>query len=166
MLYLRERDVALTAQVAGWAPGPVWMGVEYLAPTGIWSPDRSACIQSLTWPPSRADIKKGWSYTSTTSKFLYNNFIFSHSTDQWPVHASWTNTFHAATKRQIHGKSIWRLKNLWLLSKFRSTSREPFSYQNCPTLWFKLSFLCFKLRRLHCALKAVLVTEISKFWNV
>ena len=32
---------------AGWAPGPVWPGVENLAPTGIRSPDRPARSQSL-----------------------------------------------------------------------------------------------------------------------
>jgi len=35
------------AQEAGWAPGPVWTGVESFAPTGIRSPDRSARSQSL-----------------------------------------------------------------------------------------------------------------------
>jgi len=29
-------------QEAGWAPGPVWNGVEYLASTRIRSPDRPA----------------------------------------------------------------------------------------------------------------------------
>jgi len=32
---------------AGWAPGPVWKGVEKLAPTGIRSPDRPASSDSL-----------------------------------------------------------------------------------------------------------------------
>jgi len=32
---------------AGWAPGPVWTGAEYLAPTGIRSPDRPACSELL-----------------------------------------------------------------------------------------------------------------------
>jgi len=32
-------------QEAGWAPGPVWTGVENIAPTGIWSPDRPACSE-------------------------------------------------------------------------------------------------------------------------
>ena len=34
-------------QEAGWAPGPVWTGAEYLAPTGIRSPDRPASSESL-----------------------------------------------------------------------------------------------------------------------
>ena len=34
-------------QEAGWAPGPVWTGAENLASTGIPSPDRPACSQSL-----------------------------------------------------------------------------------------------------------------------
>jgi hypothetical protein len=34
-------------QEAGWAPGPVWAGVENLAPTGIRSPDRPTRSESL-----------------------------------------------------------------------------------------------------------------------
>ena len=34
-LYCRERDSVHIVQEAGWAPGPVWTGAEYLAPTGI-----------------------------------------------------------------------------------------------------------------------------------
>jgi hypothetical protein len=34
-------------QEAGWAPGLVWTGAEYLAPTGIRSPDRPARSESL-----------------------------------------------------------------------------------------------------------------------
>ena len=42
-------DPVPIVQEAGWAPGPVWTGVENLAPTGIRSPDRRACSQSLYW---------------------------------------------------------------------------------------------------------------------
>jgi len=35
-----ERDPVLCVQVAGWALGPVWTGVENLALTGIRSPGR------------------------------------------------------------------------------------------------------------------------------
>jgi hypothetical protein len=41
-------------QEAGWAPGPVWRGAEYLATTRIRSPDRQARSQSLyrlSYPP-------------------------------------------------------------------------------------------------------------------
>ena len=34
-------------QEAGWAPEPVWAGAENNAATGIRSPDRSACSESL-----------------------------------------------------------------------------------------------------------------------
>ena len=34
-------------QEAGWAPGPVWTGLENLAPTCIWSPDRTSRSESL-----------------------------------------------------------------------------------------------------------------------
>jgi len=35
-LSTRERDPVPMVQEAGWAPGPVWTGVEYLALTGIY----------------------------------------------------------------------------------------------------------------------------------
>ena len=41
------KDPVLIVQEAGWAPGPVWMGAENLAPTGIRSPDRPARSESL-----------------------------------------------------------------------------------------------------------------------
>jgi hypothetical protein len=34
-------------QEAGWAAGPVWTGAENFAPTGIRSPGRPPCSQSL-----------------------------------------------------------------------------------------------------------------------
>ena len=40
-------------QEAGWAPGPVWIGAEDLAPTGIRSPDipaRSGSLYRLRYP--------------------------------------------------------------------------------------------------------------------
>jgi len=41
------KDPVFIVQEAGWASGPVWIGVENLAPTGIRSPDRPARRQSL-----------------------------------------------------------------------------------------------------------------------
>jgi len=41
------KDLVPIVQEAGWAPGPVWTGVENLTPTGIRSPDRLAHSQSL-----------------------------------------------------------------------------------------------------------------------
>ena len=41
------KDPVPTVQEAGWAPGPVWTGAEYLATTGIRSPDRPARSESL-----------------------------------------------------------------------------------------------------------------------
>ena len=41
------KDPVPSVQGAGWASGPVWTGVENLAPTGIRSPDRPGRRQSL-----------------------------------------------------------------------------------------------------------------------
>ena len=46
-LYPRERPGIPIVQEAGWAPGPVWMSVGNLSPTGIRSPDRPARSESL-----------------------------------------------------------------------------------------------------------------------
>ena len=41
-LYPREDDPVPIVYEAGWTPGPVWTGAEYLAPAGIRSLDRAA----------------------------------------------------------------------------------------------------------------------------
>ena len=41
------KDPVPIVQEAGWAPGPVWIGAENLAPTGIRSPDLPARGESL-----------------------------------------------------------------------------------------------------------------------
>ena len=46
-LYPPGKDPVPIVQEAGWATGPVWTGAENLAPTGIRSPDRPACSESL-----------------------------------------------------------------------------------------------------------------------
>jgi len=46
-LFTPGKDLVPTGREAGWAPGPVWTGAENLATTGIRSPDRPACSQSV-----------------------------------------------------------------------------------------------------------------------
>ena len=46
-LFTLGKDPVPTVQEAGWAPGMVWTRVENLALTGIRSPDRPTCSQSL-----------------------------------------------------------------------------------------------------------------------
>ena len=48
-------------QETGWAPGPVWTGVENLASTGIRSPDRPArkmSLYRLSCPSPRPNKKR------------------------------------------------------------------------------------------------------------
>jgi hypothetical protein len=47
LLFTPGKDPVPIVQEAGWAPRPVWTGVENLAPTGIRFPDRPAHGQSL-----------------------------------------------------------------------------------------------------------------------
>ena len=46
-LFTPGKDPVPIVQEVGWAPRPVWTGAQNLAPTGIRSPDRLACSQSL-----------------------------------------------------------------------------------------------------------------------
>ena len=41
------KNLVPIVQEAGWAPGPVWIDEEILAPTGIRSPDLQARSESL-----------------------------------------------------------------------------------------------------------------------
>jgi hypothetical protein len=43
----RERDAVRIVQEAGCASEPVWMGPENLAPTGVQTPGRPTCTESL-----------------------------------------------------------------------------------------------------------------------
>jgi hypothetical protein len=47
LLSIPKKDPVPIVQEGGWAPGPVWMCAENLAPTGVRSPDRPAHSQSL-----------------------------------------------------------------------------------------------------------------------
>ena len=46
-LFTPRKEAGPIVQEAGWAAGPVWTGVENLAPIGIRSPDRTVLSQSL-----------------------------------------------------------------------------------------------------------------------
>ena len=46
-IFTPGKDPVPIVQEAGWAPGPVWTGVENFTPTRIWFPGRPACSKSL-----------------------------------------------------------------------------------------------------------------------
>ena len=81
----RERDPAPIVQEAGWARGVVWMDAENLVPTGIRSPDRPACSQSLHRLRYRSplfgghrrssqhvsgELQNAWKFTTMSSHLL------------------------------------------------------------------------------------------------
>jgi hypothetical protein len=47
LLYPRGRDPVPVIDEAGWAPEPVWIGVENLGPGAVRSPDHPACSMLL-----------------------------------------------------------------------------------------------------------------------
>jgi len=61
-LFTPGKDLVRIVQEAGWAPGPVWTGAEYFAPTGFRSPDRPARNQSLYRLHSPAHIVSSLSH--------------------------------------------------------------------------------------------------------
>jgi len=63
-LYPRESDPVPFVQEAGWGPGPVWTGVENLAPTDIRSPDH----------PARSESPHRLSYPGHTSLTVYLHY--------------------------------------------------------------------------------------------
>jgi hypothetical protein len=69
---LRERP-GTHVQEAGWAPGPGWTGAEYLALTGIRSPDRPTRSQSLYRLSYSAHVTK-LSFTIFFTNILHNIF--------------------------------------------------------------------------------------------
>jgi hypothetical protein len=69
LLFTPGKDPISIVQEAGWVLGPVWTGAEYLAPTGIWSPDRPARSQSLyrlRYP----------AHTCVTISLSYSGYVF------------------------------------------------------------------------------------------
>ena len=72
-LFTPRKDPVPMVQEAGWAPGPVWIGAENLAPTGIRSPDRPACSQSLYWLSYLALVSKvpHYSFLRQTEHAIY-----------------------------------------------------------------------------------------------
>ena len=69
-LYPRERDSVPTVYEAGWAPGSVWTGEEYLAHTGIRSPVRPARSQSLHRLSYPGPFKRNQTETNTYDEHL------------------------------------------------------------------------------------------------
>ena len=61
-IHPHERDPVPTVHETGWAPGPVWTGVESIATTGIRSPNHPARSSvaiptELSWPITEYCIK-------------------------------------------------------------------------------------------------------------
>ena len=104
------KDPVPIVQEAGQAPGPVWMGAENLAPTGIRSPDRRARSESLyrlSYPgPS---VFKKILHNFEGSCILYwisyqNWFVFEIPKQMDSSFASWYDEF---SKNEIQNSRRW-----------------------------------------------------------
>jgi len=78
-LFTPGKDSVPIVDEAGWAPGPVWTGVEILASTGIRSPDRPACSQAL------------YRLSFASHKWLHNNLKSGRRIWEW---CDLTEKFH------------------------------------------------------------------------
>ena len=79
-LFTPGKDPVSVVQEWGWASGPVWTSAENLLPTGIQSPDRSACSHSLyrlSYPGHNLD---GSDDQINVQLFLPSSHIFKTST--------------------------------------------------------------------------------------
>jgi hypothetical protein len=74
-LYPQERDPVHIVQEVGWTPGLVWMDVENLASTGIWSPDNPTHSESYT---DYAILAYNLCFTFN-KHLLFHNFSFLYS---------------------------------------------------------------------------------------
>ena len=104
----------------GWAPGPVWTGAEYLASTGIRSPDRPARSELLhrlnyRGPPCSVDaggmVGRGMNLTthlnlvSRLRMSVAVHLHFVHTFVTWTA-ATWTLTPHKGSE----GRDCWRTR--------------------------------------------------------
>ena len=93
------KDPVPIVQEAGWARGPVWTATEYLAPTGIRSPDRPTRSQSLyrlrykgpkiscpSQIPHRAPWDRTRPSTSNEPFQLYPGFSFLKKKIKWNIY--------------------------------------------------------------------------------
>ena len=76
-LYPREKDPVHTVQEAGWAPTPVCMGAENLAPNGIRSPKLPAHIVAV---PTKLSRPTTISYSLSILFFASYNHETEHFT--------------------------------------------------------------------------------------
>jgi hypothetical protein len=77
------KDPVTIVQEAGWAPGPVWIGAENLAPTGIRSPyfpARSESLYRLSYPGPQSVDKLTDKSTCTFIRFLTCLIVFTFGT--------------------------------------------------------------------------------------
>jgi len=95
-----RKDPVPIVQDAGWTPTPVWMGMEYLIPTGTRSPDVHPVVSRYTdWAipaHKQEDIKQRKTTNKKQKKGLYLNCYMKIMTcticevsQIWNINAFW-----------------------------------------------------------------------------
>jgi pterin-4a-carbinolamine dehydratase len=171
-----ERDPVPIMQEAGWAPGPVWTGVENIAPTNIGSPECPACSKSLY--QLRYSGPHRWGGTCCIyhqSRFEHGHKMYVWNTgshlrdsiteDQNPFH-SWspqwsficTSVSEVCERCSCHPKTTvswtWVTLLVVLLSALASWLhfRSCLNLALCPNLGLHYAFISDYATSLHCEL--------------
>jgi hypothetical protein len=114
--FIPRKDPVPSVQEAGWAPGPVWTGVENLAPTGIRYPDRPACFQSLyrLSYPAHLGHERPWKINQTRVSF-HMTFCESIHLSVWCIltnhkvtyiHDAWSSNYSVQQEMLLCGNGF------------------------------------------------------------
>jgi hypothetical protein len=106
-------DPVHMVQEAGWVTEPVWTGAENLAPTGIRSPDRPACSESLYRLSYPAGITK-----PSITFFERESERVSHRCSS--VHLKISNTWRCVVGRIVPDVSVNRSAFICLTLKMKA----------------------------------------------
>jgi len=125
----------------GWvtqsAPGPVWTGVENLAPSGIWSSDRPACGGSLDQQSYPNPLISNCIYiyfilppVYLTSRYLLADQILPLLPALQQAWSTWNKSLHTSIQklknlhiRVVCGCSVVTSRSIWVWLEQKCTQR-------------------------------------------
>ena len=124
-LFNPGKDPAPIVQEAGWASGLVWTGVENLAPTGVWSPDRPARSQSLYRLRYPAHIRY-WRKPQMWAGILIRSFLCTSA---------------ISVPELVNFRKRLYMKHCWRVSSYRGFGRDAVSKYTVDKVFWNFFFL-------------------------
>jgi hypothetical protein len=157
-----RKDPATIAQEARWSPGPVWMCATNLAPTGIRSPDRPACSQSLY----RLSYQAHLPYTDNCKldEFISTYNVVPTTTHQLcrnPIDVAWS-VLRVQNITPYDPVTLYQYRHL--LHYPQKTGRICVHFQQCCQLW-ELQYFSYNNKQENNLLLATCSTWESKRTN-